>query len=69
VVMGGGVDDNGAIAQDVFQSIPFTEIPSLIVFILEVYLEKREGGEDFAAFTRKFSSDELRGLFAFEKIA
>ncbi len=69
IVLGGGVDDNRAIAQDVFQSIPFTDIPPLVVSMLEVYMEKREGDEDFASFTRKYNGDELRVLFEAQLIA
>ena len=64
IVLGGGVDNNGAIAQDVFEAVPFTEVPELIVSMLGVYMEKREGVEDFASFTRKFSGDELREMFS-----
>ncbi len=63
IVLGGGVDDNRAIAQDVFQAVPFIEIPPLVVSMLQTYLDKRDEGEDFAAFTRKHTSDELRGMF------
>lgn len=69
IVLGGGVDDNGAIAQDVFEAVRFTEVPDLIVSMLGVYMEKREGVEDFASFTRKFSGDELREMFGAEKTA
>jgi len=64
IVLGGGVDDNRAIAQEIFDAVPFTDIPPLIVSILETYLEKRQENEDFSAFTRKYSSDELKELFA-----
>ncbi|MEM9366510.1 MAG: NirA family protein [Planctomycetota bacterium] len=64
VVLGGGVDDNGFIACDAFQAIPFSEIPPLIVSMLRTYLELREGTEDFASFTRKRSPQELVELFA-----
>ncbi len=64
IVLGGGVDDNRAIAKDVFQSIPFTEVPDLIVRMLQVYLEKHEANEDFCAFTRRHSVEELRELFS-----
>lgn len=67
IVLGGGVDDNRAIAQDVFQAIPFTEIPAMIKYMLEIYMQQREGSEDFAAFTRRRTSDELRALFTLEK--
>jgi len=64
IVLGGGVDDKGAIAQEVYESIPYTDIPELVVNMLRVYMEKREGSEDFASFTRKYNSEELRELFA-----
>lgn len=64
VVLGGGVDDNGAIAQDVFESVPISEMPDLILNMLKVYQEKRDGEEDFASFTRKHNSGELKEMFA-----
>eukprot|EP00112_Aurelia_sp_Birch-Aquarium-sp1_P002624 Seg12921.1 transcript_id=Seg12921.1/GoldUCD/mRNA.D3Y31 product="Ferredoxin-nitrite reductase" protein_id=Seg12921.1/GoldUCD/D3Y31 len=66
IVLGGGVDDNRAIAQDVFQAVPFTDIPPLIVHILKTYLERRIGKEDLASFTRRHTADELRALFSTE---
>ena len=63
VVLGGGVDDNGFIAQDVYQAVPFEDVQPLVVKMLSVYLEKREGKEDFASFTRKRSVEELIELF------
>ncbi|MFT5634245.1 MAG: ferredoxin-nitrite reductase [Rubritalea sp.] len=69
IVLGGGVDDNRAIAQDVFQSIPFTEIPPMIASMLLIYLEQRGESEDFAAFTRRHNSDELKALFTPKKSA
>ena len=64
IVLGGGVDDNGAIAQDVYESIPFSEIPELVINMLRVYMDQREGTEDFASFTRKRNSEELKEIFA-----
>ncbi len=69
IVLGGGVDDNRAIAQDVFKSVPFVEIPALVLFILKTYLDNRDEGEDFAAFTRKHNSDELRKMFTPSQVA
>jgi ferredoxin-nitrite reductase len=69
IVLGGGVDNNRAIAQDVFQSIPFTEIPPLIASMLLIYLEQRSESEEFAAFTRRHNSDELKALFTPKKSA
>ena len=63
IVLGGGVDDNGFIAQEVYQAVPFDDVQPLVVKMLSVYLEKREGEEDFASFTRKHSVEELIELF------
>ncbi|MEM6689174.1 MAG: NirA family protein [Planctomycetota bacterium] len=64
IVLGGGVDDNRFIAHDVFQAIPFDDIPPLVVNMLRTYLERRDGAEDFASFTRKRTPQELEELFA-----
>ena len=64
IAFGGGVDDNQAIARDVFKAVPFEEIPALIEHCLNIYLEKREKQETFAQFTRRFSEDDLNTLFA-----
>jgi ferredoxin-nitrite reductase len=63
IVLGGGVDDNRAIAKDVFSSVPFTEIPSLIEGMLKTYLAKRDDRETFVSFTRRHSAEELQSLF------
>lgn len=64
IAFGGGVDDNQAIARDVFKAVPFQEIPALIEHCLNIYLEKRESHETFAQFTRRFAEAELVQLFA-----
>jgi len=63
IVLGGGVDDNRFIARDVFSSIPFSEIPTLLENMLNIYLKEREGEESFADFTRRHSAEQLRELF------
>lgn len=63
VVLGGGVDDNRAIAKDVFCSIPFSELPALLEHMLSIYLGRREAKEPFATFTRRHSAEQLRELF------
>lgn len=63
IVLGGGVDDNRAIAKDIFQSIPFEQVPPLIENMLTVYQSSRQNRETFAAFTRRHSEAELQSLF------
>ena len=62
IVLGGGVDDQQAIAREVWTGIKASEINGLVEELLCSYLAKREDGETFAAFTRRFSVEELQGL-------
>lgn len=62
IVLGGGVDDQQAIAREVWKSIPADEIQPLVEQLLCAYLAQREKGESFAAFSRRLSIGELRAL-------
>lgn len=64
VVLGGGVDDNRAIAKDVYSSIPFSDMPTLLENMLATYLERRDEKESFAVFTRRHTAAQLQELFA-----
>lgn len=64
IVLGGGVDDNRSIAKDIFQSVPFEQVPPLVKNILNTYLSARKNQETFAAFTRRHSETELQSLFS-----
>ncbi len=64
IVFGGGVDQDQGIAQEVFKGIPFSRVPKLLEQVLNVYLENRNKGESFAAFTRRHDAGELQELFS-----
>ncbi|BCX49570.1 sulfite reductase, beta subunit [Haloferula helveola] len=64
IVLGGGVDDQQAIAREVWKSIPATEIDSLVEKLLCAYLAHREENESFAAFSRRLSPEEIQSLTA-----
>ncbi|WP_309399212.1 NirA family protein [Cerasicoccus maritimus] len=64
IVLGGGVDDEQGIAEEVFPSVPFNDIPPLLEGVLKTYLEKRESGESFIQFTRRHSTEQLKELFS-----
>lgn len=64
IVVGGGMDDINGIGKDLFQSIPATEIPVKIEFMLNQYLENRQSKEAFLDFTRRHSTEELIQLFS-----
>lgn len=64
VVLGGGVDENQAIAHEVFPGTAFEDLKPLLLNVLKTYQEKREGQETFWQFTRRHSAEELKALFA-----
>ncbi|WP_269537861.1 NirA family protein [Cerasicoccus fimbriatus] len=64
IVLGGGVDNEQGIAQEVFQSVPFEEIPPLLEHVLKTYLASRDGTESFIQFTRRHTTEELKQIFA-----
>jgi len=63
IVFGGGYGHAQAVAKQVFSAIPFGEIPTLLEHVLTVYLAKRQAGESFAEFTRRFEVKELQEIF------
>lgn len=63
VVLGGGSDQKQGLAREIVKAVPFSRIPSLIEFILETYLNRRDRGESFLDFTRRHSTEELQELF------
>ena len=64
VVFGGGVGAEAGIARDVFKGISFSELPSLLERVLQVYLAKRQPHETFASFTRRHEVKQLQELFS-----
>ncbi len=64
VVLGGGVDENQAIAHEVFGGTTFEELKPLLLKVLKIYQTKREGQETFWQFTRRHSAEELKVLFS-----
>jgi ferredoxin-nitrite reductase len=62
IVLGGGVDDQQAIAREVWKSVRADEIGPLVEQLLCAYLAQREDDESFAAFSRRLSIEELQAL-------
>jgi ferredoxin-nitrite reductase len=62
IVLGGGVDDQQAIAREVWKSVRADEIGPLVEQLLCAYLARREEGESFAVFSRRLSVPELQAL-------
>jgi len=64
VVLGGGFGEKQAVAREIFRGIAFSELPTLLEYVLKVYLAKRHRGEGFVDFARRHSVKELQELFS-----
>lgn len=63
VVLGGGVDEQQAIAYEIFAGTAFEPLKPLLLHILKTYLEHRQGKETFWQFTRRHNPNALKSLF------
>ncbi len=68
VVLGGGVDDEQGIAKEVFKAVPFTTVKPLLKNIVTVYQSKRNEGETFPAFNRRFNEEQLRDMYTLDAV-
>jgi hypothetical protein len=64
IVFGGGSGSSSAIGREVFKGISFSEIPQLLERALHVYLQRRQAGESFSAFTRRHEIKQLQEMFS-----
>jgi ferredoxin-nitrite reductase len=64
MVFGGGTGVGAAIGKQVFTGIAFAEVPTLLEHVLKTYLDRREGNETFAEFTRRFEVKQLQEMFS-----
>ncbi|MEM9251814.1 MAG: NirA family protein [Planctomycetota bacterium] len=63
VFLGGGSDLEQGIARHLVGPVPADEIAAFLESILQTYLDRREPGERFVAFTRRHDEAELREMF------
>ncbi|MDB9741939.1 NirA family protein [Akkermansiaceae bacterium] len=63
IVVGGGMDDISGVAKDLYQSVPYTEVPEKVENMISTYLKNRKDSETFVSFTRRHTTDELLELF------
>jgi ferredoxin-nitrite reductase len=64
IVFGGGYGTSQAIGKQVFTGIPFSQVPSLLERVLQIYQSRRAAGESFVAFTRRHTVKQLQELFS-----
>ncbi|GHC05976.1 NirA family protein [Cerasicoccus arenae] len=63
IVLGGGVDNEQGIGQEVFPSVPFADVPPLLERVLKTYMQSRVEDESFLEFTRRHTTEELKQIF------
>lgn len=66
LVTGGGWGDDARIGRDLDVAVASEEVPQVIERMLRAWLDRRQNGEGFAAFTRRHDPDTLRALFALD---
>jgi ferredoxin-nitrite reductase len=64
VMLGGGVEERQAIAHEILAGTAFEELKPLLLKVLQIYLEQREGQETFWQFSRRHSAEELKAIFS-----
>lgn len=64
VVLGGGVEERQAIAQEIFPATSFADLKPLLLQVLQTYLRQRQARETFWQFTRRHSVLELKAMLA-----
>jgi ferredoxin-nitrite reductase len=61
--VGGGWGNEARIARDLGVAVPCPEAPATITRMLKAWLDRREAGESFAAFTNRHDLDTLQRAF------
>ncbi|GGF45898.1 ferredoxin--nitrite reductase [Azorhizobium oxalatiphilum] len=64
ILVGGGFGTDAAIAQELFENVKAEDAPALVERLLSCWTARREGGETFAAFTRRLGAETLKTLVA-----
>ena len=62
VVVGGGADQDQAIARELIPAITFAELPVLMDALFQAYTERRTADESFLDFSRRHEIAELRSF-------
>lgn len=62
VNLGGGADNDQAIARQLFPAMKYTEVLPMLQRLFTFYLATRHTGESFLTFTRRHSVEQLRSI-------
>ncbi|MGB8166877.1 MAG: NirA family protein [Chthoniobacteraceae bacterium] len=67
VFLGGGFGKNQAVGRQVFNAIPYDELPPLMEKVLRGYLRHRSEGETFQQFSTRHDLNKLQAIFSNEE--
>jgi ferredoxin-nitrite reductase len=67
IVLGGGLEAEQGLAQEVARGVPFEAVPPLLANLLRIYLQQRQHNESFADFTRRLDAAALKTFIAESK--
>jgi ferredoxin-nitrite reductase len=69
VLIGGGADQDQALARELIPAIPFTELPAKMESLFATYTQRRKPDESFLTFTRRHSIAELQSFCNLKEIS
>lgn len=64
VVLGGGMDQEQGIAREIFRGVGHDELPALVEKVLITYRDRRNEGESFVQWTRRYSVKEIQEMLS-----
>lgn len=67
VVIGGGADQDRGLAREVIEAIRYAELGPALERLFEAYVERRLADESFLQFSRRHTTDELKGFLAIKE--
>jgi sulfite reductase beta subunit-like hemoprotein len=59
LLVGGGAGERQALGRLVRKSVPFSDLPPMILSLLTEWMQQRDGAEDFQSWTARHSEDAL----------
>ncbi len=70
VFIGGGYGENQELAREIYRNVTAAEAPTLTERMLAAYMANRaHAGESFIDWTRRYSTEQLKGLFEEQRIS
>ncbi|TWU65470.1 NirA family protein [Crateriforma conspicua] len=62
IVIGGGWGSRQKIGRQIYEFVPFENVPAVVTAVIAAYMERRNQGESFDQFAARQTDDELKGM-------